>query len=479
MRFNQPIALIAAAFLLTKTVNAQSFTPPENCVAFYRFAPEQFESANAVASFLPLAIQLGAGTGLINESFRPLFDGLAAAAIAGAVPHSITIHNFDGQFDPEAKNNFRITELQAVLSLETPANHRTYLQSLAQILSHYQTAENNPRQKLQSIIQLKNGQTVGRFLFENGTTWQALEWASTAEAFYVGIGIDSIKTHLAQIAGPATARPFAEHFKFPDATPAANHFLALFVNLEKLHTTLPEVLAQGRPRRMLTTWKLDNARNYFLHGRIRGKYLHFEITYERRSDPARIVHHRPLTLNHWPGSLELPEPPGDFLIVIPIQFEAAFNRSSNAYRATLSPPKLAAFNDQMKKYQHQNRAALQTLWDGFKPFIIISNYPKPPVPIPGAATLYLEMVSKNPSSPIMQNCLEAILETFLKSPTPEKLGQAAIRYDKKERLYYLQLEKTGNLRIPTWAWIANRYLIAGWGPPVIETNRNWLEAQER
>ncbi len=134
-------ALLTAYLILpftTAATQAQSaFTPPQDCVAFYRLDPSQFESAPAVASFLPLAIQLGGSTGLIDKADRPIFDALAAAAIAGAVPHSITLNNFDGNFDPTAKNNFRISQLQIVLTLETPANHRTYLQSLAQILSHY------------------------------------------------------------------------------------------------------------------------------------------------------------------------------------------------------------------------------------------------------------------------------------------------------------------------------------------------------
>ena len=228
---------------------------------------------------------------------------------------------------------------------------------------------------------------------------------------------------------------------------------------------------------MLVTWKLDNARNWFFHGRRKGGYLLFDLTWERRSDPNREVHHRVLTLDQFPkDELELPEPPGDFVAVIPMNFQAAFDRIMSAYRATLSPSKLDAFDARMKVYERNNHTTFRALWSSLKPYLVISNSPKPPIPVPGAATLYFELDGKNPNARAMQNRLESLLKIFMTSSNPKKLGESAVRYDRETQSYYLQLERADRLRIPSWGWVGNRFLVAGWGAPVVMQNRDRIES---
>lgn len=468
------------------------FLPPADCVAYYRLDLTVFGSTLTAASFLPITIQLGERAGLISQEFQPIFDGIAAASIAEVAPHTVCVLDFDGEYDSNAKNNFRITDLKAVLILESTTDHRTYLQSLSQMLSHYEQSREGGNQDNRSIVSRPNEIPIARFKPKDWPDWKAVEWASFPDGFIVGLGSGSIARWLQVEANQGNGNSFDSHiraFSNSNANPSSrsttppdestDRFLSLFVNLERLHAMMPEILAQGRPRRMLTTWKLDNARNWFLHGRRKERYLLFGLTWERRVDPLNEIHHRTLTLDHWlSDNLELPEPPGDFVAVIPMKFESAFDHILNAYRATLSPVKLGSFDARMKVYRQKNGTTFRALWSTLKPYLIVSNSPRPPIAVPGAATLYFELDGKNPNARFMQNRLESLLNIFMTSKDPKKLGESAVRYDRETRSYYLQLEKSGRLRIPSWGWVGNRFLIAGWGAPVITKSREWLDNRD-
>ncbi len=467
------------------TVNAaptRAFIPPD-CIAYYRLDPRIFDNSTTAASLLPLMVQLGERTGLINDSFHPIFDALAAAGSAAAVPHTLCLLDFDGVYDDNAKNQFRVTQLQAVLILETPADHRSFIQTLAQILQHeQQRAGRAGEDQAQSIIKLENGVSIGRFQPTDWEDRKVIEWASFNDSFVVGMGKNSIAQWLSRRSADGDTKHLQQHFTKINTThqntnknTISKQFLTIFINFRKLHQNMPEVLAQGRSRRMLTTWYLDNARNWFFHGSKQGKYLLFDLSWERRNDPDRTIYSRSLSLDHWPSEeLDLPEPPGDFLVVIPMQFENAYSRITNAYQATLSADKLIAFDMKMKSYHARHRLSYEALWSSFKPYLVVSHYPKPPLPIPGAVTLYFELDGKNPNAKTAQNRLASLLQSFMNTDDPKELGDSKVRYDKQTKSYFLQLENAGVLRIPSWGWVANHYLVAGWGAPVITVNRTWL-----
>jgi len=451
---------------------------PAHAVAFYSFDPTAFEQKPGAASLLPTAVRIAESSGLIAREFFPIFDGLAAASVAGTVPHSLALLEFDGVFDEEAKNDFRITDLQLVLTLDTASSHRTYIQTLTQILDHYDGESKNDES--QTIFQLTNGVSAGRFIKPEWERWQAIEWASLPDAFLVGIGAGALDAWIDANETATDHDAFAAHWSHAPASTDVStprRFITTFINFERLHLLMPEVLAQGRPRRMLETWKLDNARRWFFHGRRDGRFLLFDLTWEGRSDPRGEARHRSLSTSEWPDEMTLPEPPGELLAVFPMDFEATFARILQAYRSTLSPGKLEAFDERMRQYEHRHRTTFNRLWDSFKPFLIVSNYPKAPVRIPGASTLYFELAGKRTNARAAQNRMEALIDIFMDSPDPRRLGDSAVRFDRESRMYYLQLEKSGTLRLPSWGWAENRFLIGGWGPPVVTANREWLENQ--
>src|SRR5690606_14089417 len=103
--------------------------------------------------------------GLVDPEFHPLFDGILAAGVVGTVPHSLVILDLDAEFDEQAERGYRILDLKAVLVLETAANHRTYLETLSTILSHYGLGDANQP----ALIALPDG--------SSGARYRAADWA--------------------------------------------------------------------------------------------------------------------------------------------------------------------------------------------------------------------------------------------------------------------------------------------------------------
>lgn len=470
--------MLALSVLACAALPAAAAPPriPPDAVAFYRFDPSRFDSKTA--AMLPLALRLAEQAGLVSPDFHPLFDGILAASVAGAVPHTLCVLDLDAEFDVQAKNGFRLTQLQSVLVLESSRDHRGFLSTLGTILSHYQSeapAGDGAGQAAsggQELFDLPTGSRAARFSQPNWSPWQIVEWASLPDSFVVGLGRGSLERWVnAQAAGAEnptlTLHRLTVQQQQRDAVEPS--FLEIWINFERLHETMPDILAQGRPRRMLTTWRLDGARNWMFHGRWRGAFLVADLTWQRRRDRHDLVVSRSLTLDHWPDDLTLPRPAGEYCVVIPIDFAAAFDRVLGAYRDTLAADKLDEFDASVKQYRLRQRATYDALWSAFEPHVVLSNDPPPAVPVPGATTVYFELKDARQAA-ATQRRLESLLEQFMKSDDPQRLGESVVRHERTGNYYWLQLEKSGTLRVPSWGWVGP-YLVGGWGPSVVEHNR--------
>ncbi len=464
------LAVCVLGALVGRAVAAPPSIPPD-AVAFYRFDSSRFDTTTA--ALLPMALRIAEQVGLVNADFLPLFDGILAASVAGAVPHTLCVLDLDGEYDEQAKNGFRVTALQAVLVLESTRDHRGFLATLGAILSHYQGDAGEDGAASQVLFDLSDGHRAARFCAPNWAPWQTVEWASLPDSFVVGLGEGSIDRWV-KAQTQARANPLlALHRLMARGDEGEAAFLELDVNLDRLHDTMPDILAQGRPRRMLTTWQLDNARNWMFHGRWAGDFLVADLTWQRRGEPLDAVQKRSLTLDHWPRDLTLPKPDGKYCVVIPIDLAASFARVMSAYRDTLRADKLPDFDARMLDYRRREKQTYDAMWSAFKPYVVLSNDPPPAVPVPGATTVYFEL--KEPLQAVAtQRRLESLLTQFMASHDPQHLGESVVRHEKEGNYYWLQLEASGTIRVPSWGWVG-RYLIGGWGPSVVEYNRRKIE----
>lgn len=470
-------ALAALSALAGRIAPAAPPHIPPDAPAFYRFDPSRFDAKTA--AFLPLALRLAEQAGLVNEEFHPIFDAVLAASVAGAVPHTLCLLDLDAVHDEQAKNGFRITALQAVLVLESARGHRAFLSTLGTILSHYRGEGAAPAEgggedrgadaPGQELFDLPGGRRAARFRRPQWAAWQTVEWASLSDSFIVGLGQGSLERWAAAQAAPAPHDRLALHRAAGARRAAGPPFIEIWIDLDALRKRMPEVLAQGRPRRMLATWQLDNARNWMFHGRWADEFLLADLTWQRRSDPVEMAASRALTLDRWPRELTLPRPEGTYCVVIPIDLAASFDRVLSAWRDTLREDELPAFDARVREYRVRRRATYDALWSAFVPYVVLSNDPPPAVPVPGATTVYFELKDARQAA-ATQRRLESLLEQFITSDDPQRLGESVVRREREGNYYWLQLEASGTLRVPSWGW-AGPYLIGGWGPSVIEHNR--------
>ena len=129
----------------------------------------------------------------------------------------------------------------------------------------------------------------------------------------------------------------------------------------------------------------------------------------------------------------------------------------------------------MEEYRRREQRTYDAMWSAFKPYLVLSNDPPPAVPVPGATTIYFELKDAR-QAVATQRRLEALLAQFMTSTDPQHLGESAVRHEKDGNYYWLQLEASGTIRVPSWGWVG-RYLIGGWGPSVVEYNRKKIEGK--
>jgi len=469
------LCLIAFSILSLRCI-ASPPAIPTHALAYYRLDPTDFQS-NA-APFLPIMLRLAEDQGLIDSEFYPVFDGILAAGTAGAVPDTLCLLDLDAEYNSPAKNGFRINTLKAVLILETKEGHHGFLKTLGTIVSHYDQNKNGDTPQ---PFTLPNGQKGVRYRADHWEEWQVLEWASlsaTNNGFIVGFGHGSIEQWVNTQHRPPDQEFIDQHRRAVPDGPSES-FIEVYLNLDQCRTLMPELVAQGILRDLLVTWKLDNARDWMLHGQRSGKYLATDLTWRRRSDPTDHIAHRSATLGHWPSDLTMSQPPGEYLVVIPIDFDPAFDRLLDFSMAVSGSDPSSSLTRNIKRYQVRKRTTFEPMWSAFQPYLVLSDYPAPTIPIPCATTVYAE-IKPSASERMTQSRFEALCKQFfpmstVSRPTDESKSPdgTVIRYDRKERLYSLQYKQLEWLRFPCWGW-ADRNFILSWEPNAVIENRRLL-----
>ena len=479
---------------------------PDDCLAFYRYDPEIFDAAPS--SFLPFIIQTAQNHQIIDSEFMPLFDGINKECIEDGVPFTLCLMNIDAEYDAAHINGYQIKDIKAVLHLESERDHSNYLSILNTILSHYNDAEVTVSQEKFALTGQYNGIINGmRFKAEGWEDWQTIEWVSLSNAgginggFIVGLGRGSVnqwleiqlreisssanhneqttilEKHRRMISGqPAVLSDDKNNNNNNDRSRGVPSFLEVFLNLDEARRQIPDFMAQGRLRQILVRWKLDNARNWMLHGGItNGKYLALDITWQSRALNRNVVLRRTLTMDSWPGNgdLNMPQPPGGFIAVFSVDFNALMEAALYGYLDTINSASKAALDFQRKIdiYHARKTKTFDSIWDSLQPYIILSGNPEPRTTEQRAPILYFELKDDNKkvAPQLIEKRLEALIELFC--------DKEVIKQDKKQKLYWLQHDEAGLIKLPCWGWY-DRFLIGGWGAEVVMDNRKRLDRMD-
>ncbi|MFG0328626.1 MAG: hypothetical protein ACF8PN_01900 [Phycisphaerales bacterium] len=448
-----------------------SWTPPTipaDAAFYYRLDPSRFSAASAGGiNVLPFALQLAERYGVIDADLHPIFDAILGAAIAGARPHTLCVLDADARFDEQARKGFQLESMRAVLALESSQDHRAYLQALGTILAHYgEESAGAP----QTIFTLPDGRSAARFRAREWAEWQSIEWASLESAFVVGLGAGALSEWINSQNRDLPLANLDDHRRFVERGAAMNsdRFVEIWLNLDRLRARMPEIVAEGRVRDTLVAWRLDNARSWMLHGRWEDRFLLLDVTWQRRSEPAHAVAHRPLTIARWPDEISFDPTAEGYLAVFPSNHAAAFEQAVRGYRALRGEDRRAEVDRRLQIYRRRDRV-YNPLWNAFEPYVILTGDPAPPVPIPGATTV-ITPLRRGERAKLAANRMDSLIELFFPNEGPPAPDEPSRQGDRASGLSWLAWDANGLFRFPVWGW-TERAFVFGWGAPSIEVTR--------
>lgn len=490
---------------------------PSDCLVYLRYDPAGFTSDQdrANLSLLPLVARLSGRSGAADAQVLSFLDAAAAAATASSHPQTLCIRSLN---EDEASQSVRDPRVILTIDADLPGQ-AALIGALEPVIARLEVGAKRSREE----FELSRGVTGQRI---EGADW-TVEWLTMATGqVTLGLGRDVLKGWTDHL-NANTDQGFITRHRAA-LQPAGERFLEVWVNLDELRSSLPRMTTSGRLRDVLVAWKLDNARNWLLTGRWTGiesaggsEHLQLDITWQRRSDEADVVVHRSLTQTAWPPDLKFAPPKGTWIAVFPADVAGLVDGGLAAWASNLPSDESDRFDERVISWRRRMRSLLPGVTDAFEPWVVVTDHPKSELPIPGAATVLLQL--KDGLTPArVAGQIERVVESFSgvspperrqpsirdrsprpneESPEPEgepKDGEGVVPpesqasrelvpgrlfSDSRNRLYWLVWPDLpaplGTIACPAWGFATvNRetnVLVVSWSPDAVKVSREVLQ----
>jgi hypothetical protein len=323
-----------------------------------------------------------------------------------------------------------------------------------------------------------------RFRREAWPAWQAVEWCSHDGGFVVAFGRGGLEQWSRGRDGNEPTLVARHRERMQDSRRAegtadtGDRFLEVFVDLDRLRYAMPDLAMRGVMPRLLNALQLGDARTAMLHGHRAGRYLLLDSTMEVRRDPPGEVRRERLTLAAYPGELTLPEPEGSFVLVAEVEWGEGYEWVLDVATGVTDTASVEEFERKRRRYDRKFARRLSGLFENLKPYVVISDVPAAPISVPGAATVYVELLEPG-AIETSDRILRELLAPFTRRGRNESLSDVHVETRGRglaERIWYLRLDETGLARFPAWGW-AGRWLVGSWSLDAVEQNRLALTAE--
>ena len=426
------------------------------------------------------------GAGVVRAEDRGVADAVLAMTLLGTYPSTVALLDLKAaRYEPR---KLLIDELAAVVSVEVsgPAGLVECRQTLQTILSHY--GENGDRE--QTALQLPGDRRGVRYRLRNWPGWMAVEWAVDGQRFVVGVGEGSLKRWFdagADVAGEdvpgAASRHEAAMRELPAGDAALPRMLAAYADVAALRASAPTLFRTGRLTPTLSVLGLDDADSVMLQARWRDTLLATAGSVTRGDATTTRV----LSLDHWPddAALQLPPapgispgpPPGRFHMAIPMDVPAVA-------RAVVELIGISKEDDDRAAYRRwvdtqygdaPDRPGLTAPLRHYRPMLLVSDYPKAWLPVPGTATVYFTLTD-DASLDAARDDLDTLLAPALHRPG-DAPDAVAVVSDPATGVAWLDSPMRGLFKAPAWGW-AGRTLIMSYSPVAVLQNRTWMQERE-
>ncbi len=200
-----------------------------------------------------------------------------------------------------------------------------------------------------------------------------------------------------------------------------------------------------------------------------------DATWSSRADLPSTVGHRSIARADWPArDLRLEPPPGSYVIVAEMDWRRIEDMISTSQQNTRTTTDRLEIDTRRRVWNRTNGRTLDRILRSLDRWLVLSDVPRPPVPVPGLTTAFVEL-----KPAVNRARFERDLSTLLAS-----LGDR-VPYDEQSQTWsYRLLDKSsdpmGMLGALAWGLAGSPrhgVIVGGWGASVIEANRERLERE--
>ncbi|MEX0776970.1 MAG: hypothetical protein WD042_14790 [Phycisphaeraceae bacterium] len=464
---------VRALFILILTIGGATAhaaerelpTLPPETIAFCRVDPTGLESGGAW--LLPM-MQLLDAAGVVRLQEQPIADGLLLATLVGSRPHTIALLDIKGA--RHQPREIELERIQAVIAVDAPGQFVQMRQALETTLGHY----GSPERREQSAIALPGQRQAVRYRHGDWPAWMSLEWTADAQRFYFGLGTGSLERWFTD-ARPVDDEPrLAAHRQALAAPAGQRRMIELFIDMAQMRQALPTLFRTGRTTPVLRLLGLEQASQIALHGRWADRFLVMDLT----TLTGHRLDRQSLTLDHWPGDAGLPQPEAKFLLAAPLDWPKTINLIMQLVWLGHEVPDRDDYEQELKTYFQATGVELGKHLRHYRPYLLVSNYPSPWVPVPGAATVYAPLKSDADRGAAAREFV-GLMKPVIKTGQNYSITDVAVTYDPASKVYYLDSPLRRVFKAPAWGWAvpkdASPVLIVSYSPPAVLANRQVLQ----
>lgn len=436
-------------------------------LVFYSFVPSGKSSAS---SWLAPMIRTLDAAGMVRADDQPVADGVLAASILASYPHRAAILDF--QAGRVGKGTLDLKRLDVVIEIDAPGAFESIRRSLETALAHYSAAADVQ----QTEIELPGQRRGVRYRDQNWPAWVTLEWCTDQQHVWFGIGEGVLERWL-NMNDPVRSDPSAVLHRAAANFPAdADHFFEFFMDIRGLRKAAPTLFHTGRTLPLLAVFDMDRADEWMAHGWTSGTFLMLDTTTKEK---GRLSARR-LTQNTWPSDLGVPQPPGKFHLVAPIDWPSASERVTELVRWSHDPRDRHLVDESMQDFTAASGIQPGEAVNKVQPWLLVSDYPHSWLSLPGTVTLYAPLrpdVDSDEARAMLKRLMRPLREMHT---APDSVGVA---YDRDDDIYWLDSPLRGLFKAPAWGWAESStpngqatVLVGSYSPRAIEENRRLLRA---
>jgi hypothetical protein len=430
---------------------------PCRLVVWYRLDTSRFR-AGATGWIGPIVGLLGAA-GLVPADEQPVADGLLIASLLTAYPQHVAVLDIAEPRPDDGSAGITFADLsryRIVLEAEAPGSFAPLRGAMAAILAHY----GQPNERSQTLIDLPGDREGVRYRLADWPDWLCLEWFADGERFYLGVGTGALERWLSGALPQQVSGVLEPHRQAIGAHDADSVFIEWFVDPAALHDALGKRLASTELARRWNLSRFGGAEQVMMVGRWEGTFLMLDVT-TRRDGRLR---HEPLTLAHWPADAGMPMPDAGFHMVAPVDWPLWVQRSQRWFGLDIGSAHRAA--------------KIEQLLGAVRPYLLISDYPRPWLRVPGTATLYLAL------RPDVDGIAARKQLRDLLAPAFERLDadDLAVVENRDEAVFWLDSPLRRIIKAPAWGWATHAHqtgdadiLIVSFSPQAVLMNRAMLQ----